>query len=225
MKKTALFICMITIFISLAACGRNDNNANNNNNNNNDNNASSSINANNESSSHITTSEPVVDNETETTVGTEQETAWSKEMETIKAAVVKALGDNYWPNFKITSKELEEQYGITPDLYDDYMGEVPMINTNVDTMIIVKAKEDKVDEVDDALETYRDKLVNSTMQYPMNIGKIQSSRIEIIGDYVCFIQLGADTSAVQDEGEDGVIRYCQEQNEMVIEILHQTIDR
>lgn len=150
---------------------------------------------------------------------------WSEEMTAVRDAVAEALGENYWPNSQITSEMLEGTFGITSDLYEDYMGEMPMISTNVDTLLIIKAKSDKVDEVEEALNAYRDKLVNDTMQYPMNIGKIQASRIERIGDYVCFVQLGADTTHALESGDEAVITHCQEQNELAIEVIGRNVER
>ncbi len=162
--------------------------------------------------------------ETEET-GMDTVEGWSQEMTAVRDAIVDALGENYWPNMAITPQMLEDTFGIASDLYDDYMGEMPMISTNVDTLLIIKAKSDKVDEVEEALNTYRDHLVNDTMQYPMNMGKIQASRIERIGSYVCFVQLGADTTAASESGEEAVITHCQEQNELVIEIIGQNVER
>lgn len=148
---------------------------------------------------------------------------WSEEMTAIKNAVVEALGDNYWPNTQILPEMLEAGYGITSDMYDDYMGEAPMISANVDTLLIIKAKDDKVDEVEEALNAYRDVLVNDTMQYPMNLGKIQASRIQTYGNYVCFVQLGADTTEVSENGEEAVIAHCQEQNELALEVIGRSV--
>lgn len=154
----------------------------------------------------------------------QQETAgWSQEMEAVKAAVVESLGESYWPNMAIMPDMLEEIFGITGDMYDDYMAEMPMIGTNVDTLLIIRAKDDKVKEVEEALNAYRDKMVNDTMQYPMNLGKIQASRIERIGNYVCFVQLGADTMAAMESGDEAVVLHCQEQNELVIEVISQKL--
>lgn len=154
----------------------------------------------------------------------QQETAgWSEEMEAVKAAVVETLGESYWPNMAIMPDMLEEAFGITGDMYDDYMAEMPMIGTNVDTLLIIRAKDDKVKEVEEALNAYRDKMVNDTMQYPMNRGKIQASRIERIGNYVCFVQLGADTMAAMESGDEAVVLHCQEQNELVIEVISQKL--
>ncbi len=148
---------------------------------------------------------------------------WSQEMQAVKDAIVETLGENYWPNTAIVPEMLEGTFGITSDMYSDYFGEMPMISTNVDTLVIIKAKDDKVEAVEKALNTYRENLVNDTMQYPMNLGKIQASRIERIGNYVCFVQLGADTMEALEKGEEAVITQCQEQNELVIEIINQNV--
>ena len=148
---------------------------------------------------------------------------WSQEMQQIRDEVAEGLGDNYWPDTAIMPELLESNYGITQDLYTDYMGEIPMIGTNVDTLLIIRAKDDKVEEVEEALTAYRENLVNDTMQYPMNVGKIQASRIERIGNYVCFVQLGADTMDVMDLGDEEVIIHCQEQNELALKIIRRSI--
>ena len=77
----------------------------------------------------------------------------------------------------------------------------------------IKAAEGQLEEVQKVLNSYRDAKVNDTMQYPMNIGKIQASQVETVGDYVCFLQLGADT--IDLEEEDSIL-HCQEQNGMAL---------
>lgn len=141
----------------------------------------------------------------------------------VKAALVETLGDNYWPNTEIPADFLKDIYGISEDMYEEYYAEMPMISTNVDTVIIVKAKEDQITAVEDALNAYREVMVNDTMQYPMNVGKIQASRIETFGQYVCFVQLGADTMEASETGDDAVIAQCQEANELALEVIQNTL--
>lgn len=143
-------------------------------------------------------------------------------MEELKAAVVDVLGENYWPDMAVEEEMFSQIYGVTSDMYEEYFAESPMISANVDTLIIVKAKEGKVSEVEDALNAYRDNLVNDTMQYPMNISKIQSSRIETFGNYVCFVQLGADVSELE---EDAAILQCQEENEKAIDAIRTALSK
>lgn len=163
---------------------------------------------------------PVTD---ETTGYMDISNGWSEEMQNLRTLVVDTLGEDYWPNTPIDPELLEAIYGITPDMYDDYMGEMPMISTNVDTLLIVKAKDDKVDAVEKAMNDYRDMLVADTFQYPMNLGKIQASRIQRYGNYVCFVQLGAGNLADESMTEEESLTKCQEQNELVLEVIGKNI--
>lgn len=154
----------------------------------------------------------------------EQDAGWSEEMTALRDAVVEALGDNYWPNTTLDPEMLEMVFGVSSEMYEDYMAEMPMISNHVDTLVIIKAKEDQVDAVEEALNTYRDDRVNNLSEYPMNVGKVQASRIEKIGNYVLFVQLGADTMEAMDEGDEAVINHCLEVNDLVIEVISKKLE-
>lgn len=155
--------------------------------------------------------------------GHNYEEGWTEEMESLKTAILDAEGENYFPDMALLPDMLEMQFGITADMYDDYFAEMPMISANVDTLLIIKAKDGKVEDVEAALEAYRDVQINGALQYPKNIGVVQGSRIETIGNYVCFSQLGGDTMDIIDEGDEAVILHCQELNDRVIEIVRQNV--
>lgn len=142
----------------------------------------------------------------------------SEEMEGLRQAVVEALGaDNYWPDMPMDAQMVETFFGITSDMYEDFMAETPMISTNVDTLVIVKAAEGQADAVEEALNAYRESKVNDTMQYPQNLGKIQASQVERIDNYVIFVQLGG--FAIEEEKEEDVIAKCQEANRLAIDAI------
>lgn len=147
------------------------------------------------------------------------EEGWSQEMEQLKAAAVEAAEGGYWPDMALPPDMLEMSFGITSDMYDDYMAEMPMMSAHVDTLLIVKAKEDKLETVQEIVEDYREAKVNDTMQYPMNLGKIQASQVETIGNYVVFVMLGGDTTDVEEQGDEAVVKTCQERNGKVIEAI------
>lgn len=155
--------------------------------------------------------------------GHNYEEGWTEEMERVKSAILNTVGDNYFPNMALMPDMLEEQFGITADMYDDYLAEMPLISANVDTLLIIRAKDGKVKEVEDALDVYRDARINDSLQYPMNVGVVQASRIERIGNYVCFAQLGGDVMEAMENGDEAVILQCQGLNELVIEIISQNI--
>jgi ABC-type transport system substrate-binding protein len=148
---------------------------------------------------------------------------WSPEMEKLRTAVVEALGDKYWPNAAISPEVLEGTYLVAPDLYEDYMGETPMISVNIDTLLIIKPKEGKAQDVEDALNDYRDAQLDSAAQYPRNLGKVQASRVEVIGDYVCFIELGADSAAGEEASSEAAVTKNDEQNEIAVVALEEAV--
>ncbi len=209
MKKAVVCLCAGMLVLSMVACGRNDEG---------------------QSQESQTPTESSQQLPTESTpspepTGEPQEEQIS-ELKNVRQVLVEVLGENYWPNTEIPAEYLEE-YGLTTDMYEDFYGEMPMISTNVDTLIVVQAKEGQVTAVEEVLNEYRDNLVNDTMQYPMNVGKIQASRIETFGNYVCFVQLGADTTDFygEDGDEEAVIKHCQEQNELAIEALGKALGK
>ena len=110
----------------------------------------------------------------------------------LQAAVAAELGENYWPNMDIPAEFLTEMYGVAADTYDEYVAQMPMISTNVDTLIIVKAKEGSEQAVEDALNNYYQVSTENAMQYPMNLGKVQAAKVKTFGRYVCFVQLGLE---------------------------------
>lgn len=148
----------------------------------------------------------------------EAQTGWSEEMTNLRTAAVEAVGQQeYWPDMPMEPDMLETFYGITADMYDDFMAESPMISANVDTLIIVRPKADKGDAVLEALNAYREALVADTMQYPQNLGKIQASKVEKIGDYVIFVQLGG--SAIDSDSEEEALTKCQNANQQVLDAI------
>lgn len=209
MKKLTILFLTAVLFLNMVGCGRN-----------NGDNGSASAESSQETStvesqpeSEVQSSQP--DQQPETDEGQEN---ISEEMSAIRQAVVDVMGDNYWPDTQFPPEYLEG-YGLTSDMYTDFFGESPMIGANVDTLIVIKASEGQADAVEEVLNSYRETLVNDTMQYPMNLGKIQASRIEVIGDYVCFTQLGGDVMGLMDTSNEEAIQYCQEQNELALEAI------
>ena len=141
----------------------------------------------------------------------------------LKDSVKELMGDQYWPEVDLTKEELEQKTGITEDMYVDFLAEKQVMDAHIDTMIIIHAKEAQVGAIEAALEQYREKLIEENRSYPQNLCKAEASRMETIENYVCFVQLGADTTIVADKGEDEIIAYCQEENERALYVLEKEI--
>ena len=163
-------------------------------------------------------------NNTGNTLAESTEPAQESSLMYLRDAVAEALGEDYWPDSVMEPEYVQDLYGLKPDMYEDIFVETPMIGTNVDTLIIVQAKKDRVEDVEKALNTYREGEINNTMQYPMNIGKVQASRIETIDNYVLFIQLGGSSVDAEEEGEEKVMELSREQNEKALEAIRKALE-
>jgi len=139
-------------------------------------------------------------------------------------AVAEELGEDYWPDADLTAELLNEWYGVADTMYEEFSGQTPMISTNVDTLIIVKATDDHVEDVKNALNTYREAMVQDTMQYPMNLPKIQASEVQTFGNYICFVQLGADINeSLQDD--EAAVKQCQEMNKKALAVIEKGLTK
>lgn len=141
----------------------------------------------------------------------------------LEKEVKNLLGDNYWPEVNLSEAEFEKLTGITEDMYVDFLAERQALDAHIDTLIIIHAKEDYVGAIEQAIETYRSALIEQNKNYPQNLSKARASRIETIDDYICFVQLGADTTPLADKGQEAVMAYCLEENEKALYVLEQAI--
>ena len=108
-------------------------------------------------------------------------------------------------------------------MYESYLAEYQHTEAGVDMMILVEAKKDDVDMVEKCLNDYREVLLKIYEQQPQNRAKVSASRIEVIDNYVCFVQLGADISNLEVMGEDAMISYCQQENEKALDLMEKKI--
>lgn len=139
----------------------------------------------------------------------------------LTAAVAQELGENYWPTQKMESGDIAEMFGLNLDNIEEVVAEVPMISTNADLLLIAKAKDGKVEEVKKEVEALRQSKVDDTMQYPMNVEKIAASSVQVVGNYVVYVQLGGD--AVQLETEDEMRAACEEENKKAMAVIEQKL--
>ncbi len=219
MKKSVVYLLTGMLMLGIAACGKDGNDGQGNSSVQDSSNIQSS--SGDENNSSDLSAGGTTDGNDEGASGTED--GWSEEMAELRAAAVEVLGDNYWPDMMLDADIMEARFGLTADMYEDYMAEMPMISNHVDTLVVVKAKADQVEAVENALNTYRDVQINDSLQYPMNMGKIQASCVETIGDYVLFVQLGGETD--MDAAEEEVIAGCQALNQSVVEAIRQKLQQ
>ena len=145
------------------------------------------------------------------------------EVNDLRDLVAGLLGENYWPDTLFSGEELSERTGISEEMYDSFLAEYQHTGAGIDRMILIEAKEDQIENIENYLNEYRDVLLQIYEQQPQNKAKVFASRIETIDRYVCFVQLGADLSALKEKGEDEMIRHCQEENERALDNIEKNV--
>lgn len=144
-------------------------------------------------------------------------------MVSLKNAVVELLGDNYWPDTLLSEEEFSERTGISDNMYDNFMAEYQHAEAGIDMMILIEAKEDAISDVEQYLNDYRELLLKIYENQPQNKAKVFASRIETIQNYVCYVQLGADITRLENQGEEKMVEYCQQENERALDIIEKTL--
>ena len=93
-----------------------------------------------------------------------------------------------------------------------------------DVKMELEAADGKVEEAKKALDAYRETLVNDTLQYPMNISKVQASQVYVVGDYVFFIMLGQIPDEMLERGDESeMLKASQEQNQIAIDAINKVL--
>lgn len=138
--------------------------------------------------------------------------------------VADELGNDYRAEAELAPEFLDDWYGISDDMYEEYYGQTPMLPENTDSLIIVKAKQERLEDVENALDTYREAMMQDTLKDPANVAKVQASMIRTYGDYVCFVQLG-DFYDGTEENEEELIESCREMNERALAVIEEELEK
>ena len=125
----------------------------------------------------------------------------------IRKAITDLLGEDYLANMSLTKDEIKQRFGLQPSWYTDVIAEIPIMNAYVDTLVIAKAKNKNTKKkIKKQLSDYRNTLINDTMQYPMNLLKIQASKVYVKDNYVFFLLLGSvDSNTEETATEEQII--------------------
>ena len=139
----------------------------------------------------------------------------------LSEAVSRAIKEEYWPNEIMEEAVIQEKLGITKNQYEDCFFEYTHLKDNLDQFIIIEYEDNELENVQIALEKYRDNLIVEHQDQPINYAKANASRIEVIDEYICLVLLGGDLEHIENEEERMLI--CQEQNEKAIDMLERIL--
>lgn len=116
-------------------------------------------------------------------------------VDSILDAIAGAYGENYPGNADIPPEVLDAELGLSPDLYTEAKGRMAMISVHNDRVVVARAAEGKADDLENAFNNARQKMIDDSMQYPANIAKTNAAKVVRNGDYVAFLLVGVPRDA------------------------------
>ncbi|MBE5950928.1 MAG: DUF4358 domain-containing protein [Lachnospiraceae bacterium] len=143
-------------------------------------------------------------------------TPWT-ETQKIRAAIMKAYADKYFPNVQVQDDPayMQELLKLDASWYDEAVVEIPMIGANADKLILIHATEGNLENVKAALEAHKQSLIEDSMQYPMNKPRVQTAWVVTVGDYAIFSILGGAVDNPEEMGiysDEDLLMYYESQN-------------
>lgn len=141
-----------------------------------------------------------------------------EDLDAAVAAIKEAYGEFYGPASMIDATMLEEIMKVKAEDVVVFYAEGPMFSMSVDTLIVVIAKDGKVEDVKKALEDYKYYLEHDAFNYPTNMAKVAASQVVVKGNLVAFVLLGKydDRNEATDEQR---ATFAQEQVQLGVDAL------
>lgn len=134
----------------------------------------------------------------------------------IKAVLMDAYPNGYLMPMEMDADILEAVYGITSDMYTDFVGFTAMISAHVDTAVMVKANDPELALA--KFNEYKDILMSDSFQYPVNLPKIASAQVHDFGNgWVGFFIMGgyADND-MEFASDDEAVKFYAELTQLGI---------
>ncbi len=96
----------------------------------------------------------------------------------------------YVPNMPLDAEMQEQVFGVSMDLFTDFHGEVPMMNTQADQLLIYYTEENQA-EIQEVLENYVSEQLANQSQYPSTLDKLSVAEVFTTGNYVVLNMLSS----------------------------------
>lgn len=129
-----------------------------------------------------------------------------------------SISFDYYPDMAVDADTLESLFGLSPDMYEDYFCEMPMISVQSDMLMIVQPKQGQEQAVLDALNQYLDYEQNEALQYPTNAVQVKASEVYEKDGYIYYIALFGDTTGAESD-DSQLLALCKEHTNEVKRII------
>lgn len=142
-------------------------------------------------------------------------------IQNVAQALKETYGSLYLPNMQMQEDEMymKDILGLESSWYDAAVVEIPGVSFGVDKFIMIHPTEGNMENVQNAINTFKTTQADATVQYPMNLPKLQAAMVETIGDYVCYMIFTGTVDDMMYEEEAVAIEAYKEANEQAKQII------
>lgn len=142
-------------------------------------------------------------------------------LQNVAQALKETYGMLYAPDMQMQNDEfyMKDTLGLDASWYDAAYVEVPGMSFGADKFIIIHPTEGNLENVQNALNTFRDNQIADTFQYPSTLPQRQAALVETLGDYVCYMIFTGSVGEMMFEDEAAAIQAYTEANQMAREIV------
>lgn len=142
-------------------------------------------------------------------------------IQNVAQALKETYGSLYLPDMQMHQDEnyMKDTLGLDTSWYDAAYVEVPMMSFGADKFIMIHPTEGNLENVQNALNAFREAQIEDTHQYPSTLAQRQAAALVTVGDYVCYMIFTGTVGDVEFEDEAAAIAAYTEANQMAGDII------
>ena len=131
------------------------------------------------------------------------------------------FGTMYLPDMQMQNDEyyMQDTLGLDASWYDAAYVEVPMMSFGADKFIMIHPTEGNLENVQNAVNAYREAQIADTYQYPSTMTQRQAAAVETIGDYVCYMIFTGTVGDMWEADEAAQIQAYTDANNQVKQMI------
>lgn len=132
-----------------------------------------------------------------------------------------SFGSMYVPDMQMQEDAayMQDTLGLDASWYDAAYVEVPMMSFGADKFIMIHPTEGNLENVQNAMESYKQAQIADTFQYPSTMTQRQAALVATIGDYVCYMIFTGFAGDLWEMDEASQIQAYAEANDQVKQMI------
>lgn len=132
-----------------------------------------------------------------------------------------SFGNMYVPDMQMQEDAayMQDTLGLDASWYDAAYVEVPMMSFGADKFIMIHPTEGNLENVQNAMENYKQAQIADTFQYPSTMTQRQAALVATIGDYVCYMIFTGFVGDLWEVDEATQIQTYTDANEQVKQMI------